>query len=88
MMMLFVNVFFLKYLCIFDTENMNRIKEILEIQGRSQTWLAGRIGKSYVITTNYCNNKAQPSVAILVKAAKALDVDVRELLVPTRKARF
>ncbi len=62
---------------------MNRIKEILEFQGRSQTWLAKAIGKSYVVTTNYCNNKAQPSVPVLIRIAKVLDVDVRELLVST-----
>jgi putative transcriptional regulator len=62
---------------------MNRIKEILENQGRSQTWLAKAIGKSYVVTTNYCNNKAQPSVPVLIRIAKVLDVDVRELLIST-----
>ncbi|MFI5150196.1 MAG: helix-turn-helix transcriptional regulator [Bacteroidia bacterium] len=62
---------------------MNRIKEILELQGRSQTWLAKAIGKSYVVTTNYCNNKAQPSIPILIRIAKVLEVDVRELLAST-----
>jgi putative transcriptional regulator len=59
---------------------MNRIKEILTDQGRSQAWLAKAIDRSYVVTTNYCNNKTQPSIVILRKIAKALDVDVRELL--------
>ncbi len=63
---------------------MNRIKEVLREQGRTQTWLAEKIDKSYVVVTNYCNNKAQPSVPILRQIAKALDVDVRELLVPTK----
>jgi putative transcriptional regulator len=63
---------------------MNRIKEILKTQGRKQTWLANSIGKSYVVVTNYCNNKAQPSVEILQDIAKTLDVDVRELLVSTK----
>jgi putative transcriptional regulator len=63
---------------------MNRIKEILEYQGRKQTWLAANIGKSYVIVTNYCNNKAQPSVEVLKDIAAILDVDIRELLVPTK----
>ncbi|WP_439554697.1 helix-turn-helix transcriptional regulator [Dyadobacter sp.] len=63
---------------------MNRIKEILEIQGRKQTWLAGKIGKSYVVVTNYCNNKAQPSVEVLRDIAEVLDVDIRELLVSTK----
>jgi putative transcriptional regulator len=59
---------------------MNRIKEILAQQGRSQSWLSKGIGKSYVVTTNYCNNKAQPSIPVLVKIAGILGVDVRELL--------
>lgn len=64
---------------------MNRIKEVLKQQGRSQTWLADSIGKSYVVVTNYCNNKKQPSIEILIKIAETLDVDVRELLVSTKR---
>lgn len=63
---------------------MNRIKEVLKEQGRTQTWLSEKIEKSYVIVTNYCNNNAQPSIEVLRKIAKILDVDVRVLLVPTK----
>lgn len=59
---------------------MNRIKEILKEQGRSQTWLAEQLGKSYVMVTNYCNNKAQPRIEVLNQIANLLDVDVRTLL--------
>jgi putative transcriptional regulator len=65
-------------------EKMNRIKEILKEQGRTQTWLAEKIGKSYVVVTNYCNNNKQPSLGILREIAKVLDIDVRELLLPTK----
>ena len=65
-------------------ESFNRIKEVLKEQGRTQTWMADQIGKSYVVVTNYCNNNAQPSIEVLRKIAGALDVDVRELLVPTK----
>ncbi|KAB7528114.1 helix-turn-helix domain-containing protein [Flagellimonas olearia] len=64
---------------------MNRIKAVLKQQGRTQTWLAEQIGKSYVVVTNYCNNKTQPSIPILYEMAKVLDVDVRELLVPSKE---
>lgn len=64
---------------------MNRIKEVLKQQGRTQTWLAEQIGKSYVVVTNYCNNKTQPSIPILYEMAKVLDVDVCELLVPSKE---
>lgn len=63
---------------------MNRIKEVLKEQGRTQTWLAEKINKSYVVVTNYCNNNTQPSVPVLRDIAKVLDVDVRELLKPTK----
>ena len=63
---------------------MNRIKEVLKEQGRSQKWLSERIEKSYIVVTNYCNNKAQPSIDVLTKIAEVLDVDIRELLVPTK----
>lgn len=63
---------------------MNRIKEILKQQGRSQTWLATQLDKSYVMVTNYCNNKAQPSIDCLHQIASILDVDVRELLEPSK----
>lgn len=67
-----------------DKQGMNRIKEVLKEQGRTQTWLAEKIEKSYVVVTNYCNNNAQPSIEVLRKIAEVLDVDVRELLVPTK----
>ena len=63
---------------------MNRIKEVLKEQGRTQAWLAGKLGKSYVMVTNYCNNKAQPSIDGLNKVARLLDVDVRILLEPSK----
>lgn len=64
---------------------MNRIKEVLLEQGRTQAWLANRIGKSYVVTTNYVNNKTQPSIPVLYQIADILGVDVRELLVRSKR---
>lgn len=63
---------------------MNRIKDVLQEQGRTQTWLAEKIDKSYVVVTNYCNNNSQPGIPILRQIAKVLDIDVRELLVSTK----
>ncbi len=70
-----------------DKTLMNRIKEILKEQGRSQTWLAEQIGKSYNVVTNYCNNHSQPSIPILNSISEVLDVDVRELLVSTKQSK-
>ncbi len=62
--------------------NLNRIKEILKEQGRTQTWLAKKIGKSYVVVSRYCNNNAQPRLSILTSIAEVLDVDIRKFIVP------
>lgn len=67
-----------------EKKQMNRIKEVLKEQGRTQTWLADQIDKSYVVVTNYCNNKSQPSLPLLNKIAEVLDIDVRDLIVPTK----
>jgi len=65
-------------------ERINRIKEILVIQGKTQIWLAEKLGKSATSIAAMCNNKSQPHLRDLKKIAKILDVDIRELLVPTK----
>ena len=65
-------------------EALNRIKEVLKEQGRTQTWLSNQIDKSYVVVTNYCNNNAQPSLEVLNQIAKVLNVDIRQLLNTTK----
>jgi transcriptional regulator with XRE-family HTH domain len=65
-------------------ERINRIKEVLVIQGKTQIWLAEKIGKTTTAVASMCNNKSQPHLKDLKKIAKILDVDIRELLVPTK----
>lgn len=59
---------------------MNRIKEILDSKGISQTWLAKQIGKSYCIVNAYACNRRQPNLELMFDIAKALNVDVKELI--------
>ncbi|WPZ09758.1 helix-turn-helix domain-containing protein [Roseivirga spongicola] len=59
---------------------MNRIKKVLDSKGIKQTWLAGKLGKSYNMVNSYAQNRSQPSIADLYKIAKILDVDVKDLL--------
>lgn len=63
---------------------INRIKEILVIKGLSQKWLAEELDKSTTAVTTMCNNKSQPHLKDLKRIAAILDVDIRELLVPTK----
>lgn len=64
---------------------MNKIKVILKEQGRSQTWLAEKLGMSTVTVANYCNNKNQPKVETLYEIARLLGVDVQDLLESVEK---
>ena len=60
---------------------MNRIQEVLKEQGRSQTWLAERLDKSYNMVNSYVKNRRQPSLDILFRIADILAVDARQLLI-------
>jgi len=64
---------------------MNRIKEVLEEKGIKQKWLAEKLEKSYNMVNSYVQNRRQPSLEILKQIAELLDVDVRELIVTTKK---
>jgi transcriptional regulator with XRE-family HTH domain len=63
---------------------MNRIKEVLENQGRSQRWLADKLGKSYNMVNAYVQNRQQPRVEILYEIAELLSVDVKDLLISNK----
>ena len=59
---------------------MNRIKEVLEEKGITQTWLAENLGKSFNMVNSYVQNRRQPSIEILFEIAKILNVNPKELL--------
>jgi len=59
---------------------MNRIKAVLEEKGLTQIWLAEKLGKSYNMVNSYAKNRRQPSLEILFKIAKILDVRVSDLI--------
>lgn len=63
---------------------MNKIKEVLEARGISQTELADRLGKSFNMVNLYATNKVQPPVSVLYQIADILNIDVRDLLVPNQ----
>lgn len=64
--------------------DMNRIKEVLEAKGISQTELAERLGKSFNMVNLYATNKIQPPISVLYQIAEILNIDVRKLLVPNK----
>lgn len=59
---------------------MNRIKEVLQEKGIKQTWLAEKLGKSFNIVNDYCNNRRQPSLECIFMISEILNVNVKELI--------
>jgi transcriptional regulator with XRE-family HTH domain len=64
---------------------MNRIKVVLEEKGIKQTWLADKLGKSYNMVNSYVQNRQQPRLEVLTEIAAILDVDIKDLIVSTKK---
>lgn len=64
---------------------MNRIKEVLESQSKTQIWLSEKLDKSYNMVNSYVQNRRQPSIEILFEIAKILKVQPKDLLIETRK---
>jgi transcriptional regulator with XRE-family HTH domain len=61
-----------------------RLKEILVRKGISREFLAEKVGVSVTTISNISTNKNMPTIHLLLDIAKVCDVDVRELLIPTK----
>lgn len=63
---------------------INRIKIVLVEQGRTNKWLADKLGKNATTVSRWCTNDMQPSLETLVDISNVLQINVRELLVANR----
>lgn len=81
------DVFILKHVTfrLHFKRTMNRIKEILELKGIKQKWLAEKLGKSFNMVNSYVQNRRQPSLAVLYQIADILEIDVKELLISSEE---
>ena len=64
--------------------NLNRIKVVLVEQQKTGKWLAEQLGKSACTVSKWCSNSIQPDLATLNKIAELLNVDVRDLITPSK----
>ncbi len=64
-----------------NSNEMNRIKEVLEEKGIKQKWLADKLDKSYNMVNSYVQNRKQPRLEVLYKIAEILQVNAKDLLV-------
>ena len=63
---------------------LNRIKIVLVEQGRTNKWLADKIGKNTTTVSRWCTNDMQPSLETIFQIAEILKVDSRELITSTK----
>lgn len=64
--------------------NLNRIKVVLVEKQKTGKWLAEQLGKSTCTVSKWCSNSIQPDLATLNKIAELLNVDVRDLITPSK----
>ena len=64
--------------------NLNRIKVILVEKQKTGKWLSELLGKSTCTVSKWCSNSIQPDLATLNYIAELLNVDVRDLITPSK----
>jgi transcriptional regulator with XRE-family HTH domain len=62
-------------------KKLNKIREVLRSQGRTNKWLAMQLDKNQVTVSRWCRNVQQPDLETLYKIAGLLQVKVYDLLV-------
>lgn len=65
-------------------EDINKIKVVLAEKKRTNRWLAEQLGKDPATISKWCTNSSQPDLSTLKKVAGLLDVDIKDLLWPTK----
>ena len=66
-------------------KQINRLKVVLVEHNKTGKWLAERLGKNEATVSRWCTNESQPTLEMLVTIANTLDVDVKDLLLSTKK---
>ncbi len=61
-----------------------RVKEIMSLKGMSREELADKVGVSKTTISNINSENNLPTIHLLFQLAEALDVDIREMFVPTK----
>lgn len=64
--------------------SINRIKVVLAEKKLKNKWLAQMLDKNPTTISKWCTNESQPSLDTLVQIAKAIDINVKELLNDTK----
>ena len=63
---------------------INRLKVVLAEKNKTNKWLAEKLENNKTTVSRWCTNEVQPSMDKLIAIAELLEIDVRELINPTK----
>lgn len=63
-----------------ETTNLNRIKVILAEKKLQNKWLAEQLDRDQATVSKWVTYSSQPSLNMLIKIAKVLEVDIKDLI--------
>ena len=69
-------------------EDINRIKLVLVEKKRTSKCLSEQLGVTPSTISKWCTNSSQPDISNLLRVAKLLEVDIKELLVSEYKKNY
>lgn len=69
-------------------EDINRIKLVLVEKKRTSKCLSEQLGVTPSTISKWCTNSSQPDISNLLRVAKLLEVEIKELLVSEYKKNY
>ena len=60
--------------------DINRIKVVLVEKKKTNKWLAEQLSKDPATVSKWCTNTSQPDLNTLIKIARLLEIDIRDLI--------
>lgn len=63
-----------------ENKNLNRIKVALAEKQKTNKWLAEQLNVNPATVSKWCTNSSQPSLDMLARISKVLEMDYTELV--------
>ena len=63
-----------------NRKNINHIKLVLAEKNLQNKWLAEKLGRGQATVSKWVTNSTQPSLDLLIKMAKVLEVELTDLV--------
>lgn len=67
--------------------DLDRLKIVLAEQKKDNKWLAEQLGKDLATVSKSCTNSSQQGLETLRKIAEIFDIDIRDLINPTKNKK-